>query len=311
MTTTNTQLQRLLDANPLREPVLRTAIQALNLPPGSQGLDVGCGIGLQAMLLADAVGDQGRITGVDIAPDLVKFATNLVGKAGYLDLISFRQGDMENLPFEEDRFDWAWSADCIGYPVGEIFPVLKELKRVVCPGGVIALVGWSSQQVLPGYPLLEARLNATCSSYEALLHGKRPEFHFLRSLGRLREAGFDEVTAQTFVGTLQAPLGPLEKAALTSLFKMLWGQPQPGVSPKDRAEYRRLCEPASADFILDGDDYCAFFTCSMFQGRVPLQRQVREYTETEREVVPKKKRPRKGAGAAGTSKKATQKAITG
>ena len=38
MTTTNAQLQRLLEAHPLREPVLRTAIRALNLPPGSQGL---------------------------------------------------------------------------------------------------------------------------------------------------------------------------------------------------------------------------------------------------------------------------------
>jgi demethylmenaquinone methyltransferase/2-methoxy-6-polyprenyl-1,4-benzoquinol methylase len=303
MTEKNANLQRLMEANPLREPVLRTVIQALNLPPGSQGLDVGCGIGLQAMLLADAVGDQGRVIGVDIAPDLVEFGTSLVGKAGYLDRITFRQGDMKNLPFEEDRFDWAWSADCVGYPVGEIFPVLKELKRVVCPGGVIALIGWSSQQVLPGYQMLEARLNATCSGYELLLHGKRPEQHFLRSLGRLRESGFDEVTAQTFVGTLHAPLGSLEKAALASLFKMLWGQPQPGVSAKDRAEYRRLCEPASADFILNSDDYYAFFTCSMFQGRVPLQRQVHEYRERKRKAVPEKKRPRRGAGA-------SQKAIT-
>ena len=304
MTEKNANLQRLMEANPLREPILRAVIQALNFPPGGQGLDVGCGIGLQAMLLADAVGDQGRITGVDIDPDLTKFGTSLVGKAGYRDRISFRQGDMKNLPFEEDRFDWAWSADCVGYPAGEIFPVLKELKRVVCPGGVIALIGWSSQQVLPGHQMLEARLNATCSGFEPLLHGKRPEQHFLRSLGRLRQAGFDEVTAQTFVGTVQAPLGALEKAALTSLFKMLWGQPQPGVSPKDRAEYRRLCEPASADFILDSDDYCAFFTCSMFQGHVPLQRQVREYSERKRRAAPEKKRPRGGA-------RAPQKAITG
>ena len=303
MTEKNAHLQRLMEANPLREPVLRTAIQALNLPPGSQGLDVGCGIGLQAMLLADAVGDQGRITGLDIDPELAKFGTSLVGRAGYLDRITFRQGDMKNLPFEEDRFEWAWSADCVGYPVGEILPVLKELKRVVCPGGLVALIGWSSQQVLPGYQMLEARLNATCSGYEPLLHGKRPEQHFLRSLGRLRESGFDEVTAQTFVGTLHAPLGSLEKAALASLFKMLWGQPQPGVSPKDRAEYRRLCEPASADFIPDTDDYCAFFTFSMFRARVPPQRHVLEHPERKRKTVAEKKRPRSRA-------RAKQKAIT-
>ena len=104
MTEKNVNLQRLMEANPLREPVLRAAIQALNLPPGSQGLDVGCGIGLQAMLLADAVGDLGRITGVDIDPDLAKFGTSLVGKAGYLDRITYPPGRHEESPFRRRPF---------------------------------------------------------------------------------------------------------------------------------------------------------------------------------------------------------------
>ena len=43
----------------LREPVLRSAIQALQLPPGSRGLDAGCGVGLQALLLAESGGTCG------------------------------------------------------------------------------------------------------------------------------------------------------------------------------------------------------------------------------------------------------------
>ena len=41
-----------LVSHPLRERLLRAAIQALDLPAGSQGLDAGCGIGLPALLLA-------------------------------------------------------------------------------------------------------------------------------------------------------------------------------------------------------------------------------------------------------------------
>ncbi len=33
---------------------------------------------------------------------------------------------------------------------------------------------------------------------------------------------------------------------------------------------QRLCQPGSADFILDSDDYYAFFTYSMFRGKVPI-----------------------------------------
>ncbi|HEX5942204.1 MAG TPA: hypothetical protein VFY66_07990, partial [Anaerolineales bacterium] len=55
-------IQNLLEANPLREPTLRSIIQSLQLPRGSRGLDAGCGIGLQAFLLAEAVGPEGQVT---------------------------------------------------------------------------------------------------------------------------------------------------------------------------------------------------------------------------------------------------------
>ena len=52
---TNRQIQALEQANPLRVPVLREAMGALQLSPGSEGVDIGCGIGLQAQLLAEMV----------------------------------------------------------------------------------------------------------------------------------------------------------------------------------------------------------------------------------------------------------------
>ena len=67
MASANLSIKRLLVAEPLRQPVLRSVIEALHLPRGSHGLDVGCGIGLQTMLLAQAVGSMGHITGLDTA----------------------------------------------------------------------------------------------------------------------------------------------------------------------------------------------------------------------------------------------------
>jgi len=89
MTGDSVYIQRLLESNPLREPVLRSAIQALRLPLGSHGLDVGCGIGLPALLLAEGVGSEGHITGVDSIPELLAFGENLVEKAGFSGRITF------------------------------------------------------------------------------------------------------------------------------------------------------------------------------------------------------------------------------
>jgi ubiquinone/menaquinone biosynthesis C-methylase UbiE len=260
--------QRLAVSNPLSDLVIPSAIQALQLPPGSRGLDAGCGIGLQALLLAEAVGPAGHVTGLDLSPQFLVHAREIAEKAGLSERISFQQGDVNRLPFDDDTFDWVWSANCVGYHPAEPLPLLRELARVTKPGGSVAILAWSSQQLLPGYPLLEARLNATSSGIAPFTKGKRPEWHFLRALGWFREAGLEECTAQTFVGDAHAPLTGDMRSALMSLLEMRWPGVQSEVTPGDWAEYQRLCEPESPDFILDLPDYYAFFTYSMFHGKV-------------------------------------------
>ena len=269
MADVNLIIQNLLESNPLREPTLRSIIASLQLPRGSQGLDAGCGIGLQELLLAEVIGPEGHVTGLDILPELLAYGESIVAASDLSDRISFRAGDVSCLPFPDNCFDWAWSADCIGYPAGELKPLLQELMRVVKPGGEVILLGWSSQQLLPGYPLLEARLNAMCSAYIPFLKNQNPESNFMRALDHFQPLGLEEMQAKTFVGELQAPLSPGQRTALISLFGMLWGERQPEASAEDWAEYERLCRPESPDCILDLPEYYAFFTYSMFRARVP------------------------------------------
>jgi ubiquinone/menaquinone biosynthesis C-methylase UbiE len=260
--------QELAVSNPLQEPVIRSAIQALRLPPGSRGLDAGCGIGLQALLLAEAVGPTGHVTGLDLSPQFLVHAREITEDAGLSERISYQQGDVNRLPFDGKTFDWVWSANCVGYAPLEPLPLLRELARVTKPGGSVVILVWSSQQLLPGYPFLEARLNATSSGIAPFVEGKRPELHFLRALGWFREVGLEGPTAQTFVGDAHAPLSDDMRSALMALLDMRWPGVQSELTPEDWAEFRRLCQQESPDFILDLPDYYAFYTYSMFQGKV-------------------------------------------
>ena len=190
-------------------------------------------------------------------------------RAGLSERVSIRQGNVNAMPFEDESFDWAWSVDCVGHvSIGQPLDGLRELARVVRPGGRVAILGYSSQMLLPGHPRLEARLNATASATTVLAEGNDPRAHFTRALGWFREAGIADPTARTVVGTVHAPLDDGIHRALISLFGMLWGEMQSTMDDADRAEYLRLTEPDSLDFILDEEDYYAFFTYSIFEGRV-------------------------------------------
>ena len=256
-------------SQPLREPALRSAIKALQLSSGSRGLDAGCGIGLQTVLLAQNVGPAGHITGLDVSSEILAYAKDVVEKAGLSKMIAFREGDVNRLPFDDNSFDWAWSADCVGYMPAEPLPMVKELVRVVKPGGSVAILAWSSEKLLPGYPLLESRLNATSSGIAPFVEGKKPELHFLRALGWFCSAGLVDLSARTFSGQAYAPLTEDLYNALSVLFKMRWKGAEQEMAEGYRAEYFRLCFPESQDFILDHPDYYAFFTYSMFHGKVP------------------------------------------
>lgn len=261
------ELLRALEVTePLRDEVMHRAISAFAPPPGSRGLDVGCGIGSQTLRLADAVGGDGRVTGVDVCAEVLARARLYAGAAGVSGRCDFVSGDMNALPFDAGSFDWLWSADCIAYPAGDPLPALREAARVLRPGGRVAVLAWTSQVVLPGHTLLEARLNATCSPYAPYLEAVPGELEFLRARPWFDLAGFTEVEARTFVGEVRAPLDGCTRAAVAALFRMLWDAAGPGATEADLAEYRRLCRPDSASFIADLADYYAFFTYTMIGG---------------------------------------------
>jgi len=260
-----TYLRYLEETDPLREQTNLEIMAALDLPKGSNGLDVGCGAGTQALMLADAVGEEGRVTGLDIEPEFLERARAVAAARGMSDRVAFEEADLgTRLPFDDGAFEWVWSSDCLGY-----LPLTGEVTRVIGPGGSLNIALWSSEQLLPGYPLLESKLRATRGGLAPFGTESKPETHPLRALARLRAAGLTNTEVLTFATSVHAPLSPEVRRAMTDILEMRWPDVERELSREDLEQYRRLADPASPDFVLNLPDYYGFFTYSVFRGWVP------------------------------------------
>ena len=200
--------QDLIRTEFFRLPVMEKAVSLLDLKPGSRGLEVGCGAGTVTLVLARTVGPDGHVTGLDQDADLLTLSRARAREEGLSTRIALEKGDMKALPWEAGAFDWLVSVDCAGYaPTVEPRPLVRELARVLKPGGIMGLAAWSSQMILPGYPALEARLNATPAGIAPFSLDRPPEDHFLRALGWFKEAGLVDLETVTLAGQCRAPPG--------------------------------------------------------------------------------------------------------
>ena len=175
LTDVDTYLEKLDLSRPLRDPAIRKAIQAIELPEGSRGLDAGCGVGSHTLLLAHVVGPDGNVTGLDVSPEFVAHARGLAEQSSLSERVSFREGNVNELPFDDNTFDWAWSVDCVGHPaVGEPLATLEEHPRDLnLPDRVLGLDRENTQDdLLPKFGPLGALVEPAVMSVPKFLCGE-------------------------------------------------------------------------------------------------------------------------------------------
>jgi demethylmenaquinone methyltransferase/2-methoxy-6-polyprenyl-1,4-benzoquinol methylase len=264
-----TYMEQLYLTDPLQKPLFQRILEATGLSRGSCGLDAGCGVGLQIPILAEAVGPTGHVAGLDILPEFVAEAKTNLMRWGLDNRASLTRADVFDLPFRDAEFDWVWSASCACYAWDRPLELLRGFRRVLKPGGLLLIVIWSGQQLLPGYPRLEATLNATPPGLAPFRIGDPPEHHFLRLCGWMEKAGFIEAGARPFTGGVCSPLDDRTRLAVLSLIRMRWLDAARGLNRSDRRLYKRITDPSSSDFILNQPDYYGFYTYTLFSAESP------------------------------------------
>jgi ubiquinone/menaquinone biosynthesis C-methylase UbiE len=172
---------------------------AAQIGPGQRVLDVACGTGVLARTVAERVGPQGMVVGLDINPGMLEVARRKSPE------IEWRHGKAESLPFEDDIFHAVVSQFGLMFFVDQC-AAIQEMARVLRPGGAMAVAVWDALENTPGYATVVDLLRRLFGKQAA--DALRSPFT-LGDTDRLcalfTEAGLGEAEISTYTGTACFP----------------------------------------------------------------------------------------------------------
>lgn len=156
---------------------------------GQRILDVACGTGIVARVVADRLAGAGQITGLDLNPSMIKVAQRLRPE------VDWHEGDATRMPFADGSFDVVLSqAGLMFFP--DPVAALREMRRVLRSGGRLAVQVWGASQ---GYDLIAEILEDSAGKeiadiFRAPFSMARPSY--VPEL--LTKAGFDSPELRTY-----------------------------------------------------------------------------------------------------------------
>ena len=203
-----------LDANP-NEQYERYLVPAMFAPwasdlvelaapqPGERVLDVACGTGVVARLMAPQVGVTGKVVGLDFSAERLSVARSQTPSQGAE--VEWREGDAMTLPFADAEFNLVCCHQGL-----QFFPdrlaAIREMFRVLIPGGRLLLSVWRSIEHHPDAVAMAAALQRHVSAEAASVRNEIFSLGDAETIeGLLDEAGFREIVIRPIIKTLSFP----------------------------------------------------------------------------------------------------------
>lgn len=199
----------------------RQMLSAAQLESGDRVLDIAAGTGDQSRLAARLVAPEGTVLATDISPEMLDVAARLAQQAG-LNNITTQVMNAEQLDLPDNRFDAVISRFGLMLILRQ-HQALREIRRVLKPGGWVAGLVWATPE---RNPLFTLDIEIIRRYGEA---GEQPDAFSLADgatfARTLTEAGFREVQVDTIPLTFWFPSfealtawwGPLFDRALARL----------------------------------------------------------------------------------------------
>lgn len=135
--------QEKLDA--MMQAMADAAVAAAAAMPGESVLDIGCGTGATALALADLVGPEGRVQGVDVSMPMLDVARSRIGGRRN---VSFTEADAATAHFEPSSVDLVFSKFGVMF-FADPEAAFTNIRKAVKPGGRLAFICWRALQENP------------------------------------------------------------------------------------------------------------------------------------------------------------------
>lgn len=237
-------------------PEYEAMIRSVDLKPGWRVLDAGCGGGSFLPLLAELVGESGFISAIDLAPENIDQVNTLIENKPLVCPIETRVGNLAHLPYEDDHFDAVWCANITQYLTDEeLDQTLAEFRRVVRPGGVVAIKEFDLTSYLfaPFDPTMHWRMNDVARLHIQNMQGSLRVFQLPT---RLKQSKFMKVDFQSFLSERRQPLRPVEQTYFCSIFQLLsQAGEQFDLPEQDKNAWQAVGNFESADHVLKHPDF--------------------------------------------------------
>jgi ubiquinone/menaquinone biosynthesis C-methylase UbiE len=211
-------------------------VELAELRPGLRVLDVACGTGVVARLAAQAVGEDGRVAGLDVNPGMLAVAAALPPVEGAA--IEWVEASAQELPFPGASFDVVCCQLVLQF-LPDRAGALGEMKRVLVPGGRVVVLVWRAIDRSPGFAALASALGRTLGAEAESLMRAPFALGDADELSRLLQgAGLRDVAIRAETGSVRfagpaafvrsylngSPLAPLAAAAPSGVYDELVGE---------------------------------------------------------------------------------------
>ncbi len=172
--------------------IVDAALKGLPIVDGMRVLDVACGAGEPSISMAALLQGKGQVVGADMAALPLEVARGRARKRG-LENVEYMEADVHALPFGDASFDLVTSRLGVMF-FGDLRKALGEVRRVLKPGGRVALLAWGAMEQ-PYFQMTVGAVRRVRPELE-IPAGAQTMFKFgeAGTLGAaLREAGFGAV----------------------------------------------------------------------------------------------------------------------
>lgn len=229
---------------PLFRPWAEALLERVGLAAGDSVLDIACGTGIVARLAKERLGDDSRVVGLDVSPQMLAVAHAVAPG------VDWREGHAAQLPVDDrERFDVVVCQQGLQFFPDKLATV-REMRRVMARGGRLAVAVWRSLADTPFF----RELHRVAEQQLGAVDDRRHSFGDPTALERLlMDAGFEQVRVETLARTIRFA-DPMTFLRLNTMALVGMSAASSTMTEDERARFIEVIARESADVVATHTD---------------------------------------------------------